>query len=506
MSIPPTNIGTIANPIWVCPAGYALNNTTGDCDPVANVSTPPISVTTTGLADQETDPSIYAAKFMSGIPGTGIIERFVTALIVGIANLAGPIIATAASLFDTFLAALGTFFEYAQGQRTQGYYLFIASLMQDLTGIEVDGNQLWQDFQSGGRVNSMAAFGASFINAMASEMAGVTQVNAGNAWAVSPGSGEGGLPAITLSEAQGMNAVRAMFGFGTAFAVREGNTDMLADYIPYGLGHIFKDFAEDFSKQTGIGRLVRIAAKPVFQILGAVPATWALNVQYRPKLLGPQEAIFGWINGYLTVPQMQLEMQRAGYDDNKIALLTQMHSKTPSLKQLDDLVATGYMQESDRQVWMARSGHTPDVVTIIEAAEDAAILRRESLAAATHFLHEYVAGTIDSGTFQAAISGSGSLGQGRLALTAGEIAGLTSIAGALSGIPRKTLSAGEYKQAYIDGTVTLGEYGDFLTRIGYAQADVTILTIQATIALKKAIAAAEKAGTATSTSPPTSGL
>ena len=488
MSTTPPTAGTDQNPIPV----------------------PPMSIDVVGVADQELDPSNWAQLGAAGIRASGIIEHIIATLITGLANLVGPLIAIAASLFDSFLADLGKFFIYAQGQRGAGYYQLVGELMTDLTGIETDGAELYKDFSTGGRLAAMQALGAGLINALASEFAGETQVDSGQAWKVSPGSGIGGLPDVALSPEGGIDAMRAFMGFATSFAVREGNTDLLADYLPYGLGHWFKDFAEDFSKNVGLGRLGRVVFRPLLQIMAATPATWALNKQYRPKLLSSTEAVHGWITGRITAAEMQEQLARDGYSDANMGIVQDLLQSKPTIQQLELLRVTGDLTDTDEATWLQRLGYTQEVIDIIRKARDYAPARQASLHAGQHFVIEYLTGIITGDQLHEALAGFGALGQGKLLLTPDEIAHLESVAGALAAYPRRTLTPAQLLQAYIDSTITLQEYEDGLSARGYSQADVTILGIDALIkakqveqaAEKKAVAAAKQAASSSTTTSP----
>src|SRR5438445_7338393 len=279
MSIPPV----ILNGVPIGSQGVGLSPDGTKCIPIS----PPISVDVAGVAAQEIDPTQAARLSSRGFAKGGLIERAVVAQASSAWNLIGGIFSLATDAYNLFFALAAKFFFFAQGQRTEGYYQFIAALMTDLTGIDVDGAKLFRDFQSKGRVASMTAIGAALFNALASESAGIEQADSGSAWKVSPGAGVGGLPVHDFKPGEGVKAAEAMLGFATSFAVREGNTDALAEFLNikgWNFGAAFKDFAEDFSKSLGFSRLLRIAIRPLFQIMVALPLQYDLHREYRPTL------------------------------------------------------------------------------------------------------------------------------------------------------------------------------------------------------------------------------
>jgi hypothetical protein len=438
------------------------------------------------VATQEIDPANFAKLQASGFDQSGIIERFVVALLSGIVRLVSQIIALAASLFDGFLAALGEFFTAAQGQRGAGFYKLCAALMTDLTGIETDGNKLAADFAANGRLSAMEDLGGSLLNALAAEFTGVQQEGSGGAFQIAPGAGVGGLPVKTLTPEQGMQGARALMGFVTSFAVREGNTDILADYLPYGIGRFFKDFAEDFSKSLGIGRLARIGFKPLFSTLIAVPLQWALNIQYTPTQLNAAQIMQAYNAGLLSNADMRSAMQRHGYSEAYIQILIQASYTTLTLADIQTLRATTDLSESDVQTQLQTLGYSPSTIPLILKVWDIEPARKASLHAANKFIQDFLAGDITAAELDAAFSGTGAQSAGRLLLTDGETRALLGIAGNLAAFPRKHLTVGQLTTALEEGSIDISEFEDALTAQGYNLDAVTILGTTALIKSKKA--------------------
>jgi hypothetical protein len=462
--------------------------------------------------DHEVDPRQAEKLSMLGVADSGIIERIVVALLSGLAKLAAPIIALAASVFDSFLTGLSEFFFDAQGQRGEGFYLLCAAIMKDLTGIDVDGAKLAADFKANGRLSAMQDLGGSLINVLASEFAGEAQGQGPGGFTVTKGDGIGGLPAKGLTPAGGVDAARALMGFMTSFAIREGNTDILADYLPWGLGRWFKDFAEDFSKNVGLGRLARVAFRPLFATMVGVPLQWALNQQYRPTLLSPEEAFRGFLAGTLSNDEFLEEMSRHGYSDTRRGVLTVMHSKPYPTNDIKILRLLGTLDDASVIENLKRSGFDQFTATNILKAWDSEAFREASLTAARHFVQTFLAGDITGDELRGAITNVGGLSTGSLLLSDSEVRALTSLATEEGAFPRKRISPAQMKQALIDGTVDILEYEDYLTVRGYPARDVNILGIEALIAAKQhdaakkkqeAAAAAKAAAAANKIPPPT---
>lgn len=490
MSTSPCNLPGDPNPVPGLP----------DCPPI-----PPIHVDVTDVAQQEIDPANFAKLQASGWAAANFIEKYIVEAFALLFKLLGPLITIGSSVFDEFLSAIGQFFFAAQGQRNPQFYKLCAALMEDLTGIATDGDKLATDFAANGRLSAMEELGGSLFNALAAEFTGVTQAGSTGPFQIAPGGGVGGLPVKTLTPEQGMDGARALMGFVTSFAVREGNTDILADFLPYGVGKFFKDFAEDFSKSLGIGRLARIGFKPLFQTLIAVPLQWALNIQYTPTQLNPREIMKAYNAGLLSNADMRSAMQRHGYSEAYIQILIQDSYKGLELTDIQTLRATGGMSDADATSALQTAGFSPSTVTLILKTWDVEPARKASLAAAHKFISEFIAGDLTSDQFNSAIDGVTAFGEGTLLLSDSEVRALKGLASNVAALPRKHLSVAQLTTGLEEGLLDISEFESALTQFGYNLDAVTILGTTALIKQKKLKSSAPPSAPtpASSTPPPT---
>jgi hypothetical protein len=464
---------------------------------------PPITVTVTDVTDQEVDPRQKSKLSSLGVEDSNIISDIIIAALFALAKIVEPLIRVAASVFDAFLTGLSEFFFAAQGQRDLGFYTLCAALMKDLTGIEVDGAQLAADFKNNGRLKAMQDLGGGLINALASEFAGVPQSTGPTAFVIEPGKGIGGLPDKPLTPEGGMDAARALMGFMTSFAIREGNTDILADYLPYGIGRWFKDFAEDFSKNVGIGRLARVAFRPLFQIMVGTPMTWAINKQYRPTLLSPAEAVRAYNGQQITHDQFVEELARHGYDSNRATALLNQRERNLNTKELQLLRLLGRMNDQDVLNHLQRQGYDLFDATNIMVVWDFELARESSIKAADKFIQSYLAGDLTGAELDLALTNTSQGQSGALLLSDAEVSTLRGIAFDLKAFPRRRISAAQMLVALENQTVDILAYEDYLRQRGYPQDDIDILGIDALILVKqKEAAAAKKAAKTKTTTPP----
>lgn len=483
-----------------CPDGYFYDPVQKLCCPITtapvDLNNPTIKKLVVGLGDAEKDFAQAAKVGMQGVKASGLIERFVVAALELPLILLAPLITFAVSLFDDLLTVLAKAFLAAQGEQSTGYYRLAAALMTDMLNIEVDEQGLVNSFQRGGRVAAMRDLGGKVVNTLAGEFMGVSQVASNGTFSAAAGSGVAGLPDLPLSETQGVAGLKAFVGFMTAFAIREGNTDMLASLLPFGTGELFKDFAEDFAKNLGIGRLARMAWKPIVTTTVGVPVQWALNRQYRPTLLTPAEAIRAFTNGDLTDVELGDVLTRHGHSSKNQFALARQHQKNPSVADLRDLWATGNITDVDRNAWLHNEGYSDAAIRTLDAAADWSPARFASLRAAEAYASQYLHGKITQTQFHLALDTLAASSTGQKFLTDGEVANLKALtAGAVAGT-RTHLRVTQLMREYEDGLITLGEFEQHVTDLGYSPDDVQILTQELLIAAKRASDRAAKAASA----------
>ncbi len=438
---------------------------------------PPIHVTVTDIADKEIDPKQQGLLQALGAQDSGWMERLVVAFLTGFVRLLAPLLRLAISTIDSLLGVLAESFLVVQGEQSEEFYNLVAALITDFTGVQVDATAAAVAFKQRGRVAAMEQVGAAFIDILTGEMAGIEQKRGDTGFISTPGTGIGGLPDAKLSPEQGMKGLRAFLGFVMSFAVREGNTDIFADILPYGIGTAFKDFGEDLSKNLAIGRLTRLALRPIFQNLISTPVTWAMNEQYRPTGLKPAEATRAQLRGFLSTDELRDEMRRAGYNEDKINALIEQNLKDLTLEQLKNLNLAGLLPDDDFDLYLARIGFRADDRNLWRKADDLAEVRKYSITRATTLVNDFLAGEISRTDLEDALVAKG-IGGTRLLLSDNEVKTLLSIADHLSAFPRQHLTLAQAHKAFISGIIDVLEWEEFLTRRGYSADDRKILTLQ----------------------------
>jgi len=454
-----------------CPDGYYLDTTLGLCLPLQNQ----ISVTSYGTALDPTTgnpvsntwilPNVSASQVNEQVAGqqqaigfadAGIIERFVSALFHAILILLGPFLTLWFSLHDSFCAVIANFMTAAQGEGTPGFYQLSAALVSDLFGVEIDPTQLMTQYTSFGRLASITALGTNMVNLLASEFVGTYQSSGATGYSVVPGTGIGNLPVAQLTPAGGVQAAAAFLGFGAEFAVREANAEMVTGLIPYGLGEGVRSAAVQVAKSLNLGRMGRIALMPLFKLLVATPLQWALNQQYTPTLLNPEQAFQQFFIGQFQATDLANELAWHGYSSQRQAALEYLYTKHLNPKEVLDLIAFQQLSYTD---WSNRVGQmryqTAEAAALLNTMEQAPA-REVCLAIAKKYVTDYVEGTAQLGDVTALLSSLPYITPGEVNWLNGVISAAAALNAKGPKVHQKKLTAEKLKKAYYDGIIDLG--------------------------------------------------
>jgi len=447
-----------------CPAGYGYDSGSGLCLP----TTPPVKVTVTGqdpsqnwsitdINEAQVDPKVAAQAAGLGWLNDGLIERFVTAILHGIILLVQPLLTLWISVQDAFYAGIAELLTAAQGEKGTGFYELSAALVSDLFGVEISGDDLAKQYNSGGRLAAVSLLGKSIVNILAAEFMGVYQSSGATGYSVPDGQGIGGLPVATMSPAQGVKAAQAFLGFATEFGVREGNAELVAASIPHGLGEGVREMAVSVARGVNLSRLGRVALMPLFKGLVATPLQWAINQQYRPTLLDPAEAVAAHLIAGQGNFDVSEELSRHGYSDAKIGWLTAIHTKTPSWSELNTLSAAGIVTDTDIALFLGRERWDTQGVSVLRQSSDLLPARDVCLAIAKKYVTEYVEGSKPLSDVADLLASLPFLTKGEVSALNQVVSSTAALNAKLPKIHMKRIDLSQWKKAFYAGIVSLGD-------------------------------------------------
>src|SRR5882762_2267672 len=205
--------------------------------------TPPDNVNVGDVTNKEIDPSAAAWLAALGIVKSGLIEKYWGTRAAAMVDSATTITAILSGNWDKVMASVGALFLAAQGEKNSGFYDLAAAVVEDLTGVKVDAEQLKQSAFGSGRLAGMETLGGDLYNLLEEEFA--------------PKSGD-------LEDGDAGPAA-TFLGFLMNFCIRQGNVDAMCEAMPKELGFLsgFRGYGENMAKTLGLGRLARQALKPL---------------------------------------------------------------------------------------------------------------------------------------------------------------------------------------------------------------------------------------------------
>lgn len=397
----------------------------------------------------------------------------------------------------------------AQGTGQPGMLKLMGAVMEDLLAIPIEGDEFIAAFQKGGRLGSMRKAGGKLMDILAGEMA--------------PAAGN-----VTINP--GQEGASGFLGFLIEFAVRQGNLAVIAELIPEEFNFMggLREYGEILAKNLGLGRLARLALRPLITTLVADPLQWSLNQKYTPKLLSEHDAVRLFTEGLIDGGMLQTTLAKWGYSEPLHNLLTLSAYKKLTLDDLYNLAKAsdgslleptlsihhlGYDPGAIPLVWKStRQTHIDPLVHayltevkaqfkegIIDVSQRDAILAEMPLsedertwwvrimanAPVSHVRHlsegelerAYLEGIIDLSQIQGTWQRYGYTADGIQTLTflllAKKAGGTTTSAGHKA---IKHLTEAELEKAYHGGLMTLAAVQAYWTLLGYSAADVTTLT------------------------------
>jgi hypothetical protein len=439
-------------------------------DPDIPVSPTPIRVTVTDVADHEVDPKQRAKLEVAGYKESGWAQALFAALWASVIDGLLLLVSLWGRVANFLLAAIARIVREAQGEEHPEFWEFVGKLVEDLTGIEVDTDKLKTAYFGSGRIAGMNELGKGIFNLLAEEFLLTEEQSLPGMHHPRAHGGIGDLPTVGLSPRQGVDAARRFLGFAMSWAVREGNVAALGEVAGLGAIENFRQYGVAMSRNIGIGRLVRMALRPLVDVTVATPLEWALNKQYRPKLLTPASATHAWLAGKFTAEQLLEECRLQGYSEDRIsALITQaIRDLTPH--QIGALLSTAQITEEDARTYLKRTGYNDENVDLYFRAEEAIALQGAQQILLSRGLNELVEGSLEPSEFDALMD--------RIGFTEAFKRKMSSVAGELTRMPRKSVSWGEMRKAFLDGITDIREVEDYLIRTGYRQSDRQLRLIQ----------------------------
>lgn len=296
-----------------------------------------------------------------------------------------------------------------------------------------------------------------------------------------------------ISPMSGVTAAARFSGLAINFATANGIIATLAGLVPEVHLDEIREIGEEVAKNLGLGRLQRLALAPIVQILLAEPYKWFINEVARPTQFGLGEVVNPFSGAVMKPDLIWRSLARAGYSDDKIQAVLDLHRKKIAESDILTLFEGGHFNDQDVQDALKRLGYDDsDAARKFEADHLRAqrTFQDELRAAAVqsyadgHILRDELQGIVNS-----------------MPLSDDEKALVMLAADYKKKVPTKHLTLAELQSAFDQAIIDLAEFTDHLTNLGYSDDDQSILLLltlnkEATAKAKAAAAAARAAAKA----------
>jgi hypothetical protein len=353
----------------------------------------------------------------------------------------------------------------AQGTQSPEFYGFVASMISDLLGVEVDATKLQMAWALHGDVAGMKAVGASLWDQLLKEFN----------------------PPNPLTPAGGKAAAQAFIGFLLAFSVREANVATLVSILPESLRMFdgLREYAVDMARNLGLGRLCRRALQPLIQTVVADPLQWHLNEFYRPKLLSEGLAVKAWLRGQIPEDELNQVLRRTGYTEAAIAAVKTDAYLQPSEDDYYILYKYGGFDDQTVISAISQRGTAPYLASLQVAAKQ----YRDAESEISSYLSLLESQRVDGYIKQADMLGT----LDSLPISPQQREWFKHRVGQRVEYPHSHCTASQYQDAYVGGVIDLTEFVARLSVFGYSDPDQDILVNLTLLKLEKASYAAAKA-------------
>jgi hypothetical protein len=410
---------------------------------------PPTTVTVSDVTQQEVDPRNRAKLEALGRKDAGDFNTMWAARMAHITDAPGTVASIIIGILDLIMASMTKVLTAAQGEKNSGFYDLAAAVVQDLTGVAVDAEQLKQSTFGSGRLAGMETLGGDLYDTLQSEF--------------EPASGD--------LETGDDAPAKKFLGFLMNFAIRQGNVETILSLIPeeYRFLDGIRGYGELMAKNLGLGRMARRALQPLMQILVADPLMYKLQNDFRPKRIGAMPAIRKFFRDPTFETQMRKELGQEGYTDDRIDdLIAELRPLLSEHQLIQSLFRFGNVTSSIGSTstvsitdLLAQRGYSADDVTRF-------INVSRPIATKEEIVLLFNGGIMDKPT---ALTYMEKLGYDD------DEANLVLQAHAIAHQHAHRLGLGELKKAFHENVIDLLTLKAHLTTAGYSDDDIQIITL-----------------------------
>lgn len=378
------------------------------------------------------------------------------------------------------------FLDSLRKELDSSFALLASSVLNELLGTDFTVSHLASGSDVSAHLARAQEIGFLFHRQLMTEFlqsTGVTLDPAGGTFSEPTGPTGAGEKITPLS---GVRAAARFSGLAINFATANGIIATLAGLVPEVHLDEIREIGEEVAKNLGLGRLQRLALAPIIQILLAEPYKWFINELARPTQLGLGEVVNPFSGAVMSPALIWRDLARAGYSDDKIQAVLDLHRKKPGESDLLTLFEGGHYDDEKVRTELQRLGY--------DATGAATKFESDHLKAQRPFQDEvrsavvaaYADHHIERAELESIINS--------IPLSADEKALVLLAADYKRKVPNKHLTFAEIQNAFEIGIFDLTDFTAQLTAQGYSDDDQSTLLLLTLDKLK--LAEAKAAATA----------
>jgi len=402
----------------------------------------------------------WTSEILAGLLVTASAAVMVIAHVVLI--ILNPFVTGLAQVVFTFLDSL-------RKELDQSFALLASSVLNELLGTDFTVAHLAAGTDVNAHLQRAQEIGLLFHRQLLTEFlqsTGITLDPAGGTFS-EPTGPTGAVERI--SPMSGVRAAARFSGLAINFATANGIIATLAGLVPEVHLDEIREIGEEVATNLGLGRLQRMALKPIIQILLANPYAWFINEVARPTQFKLGDVVNPFSGAIMPDTLIWRSLAREGYSDDKITALLELHRKKPGEADLLTLFEGGHYDDAKVQAELKRLGYDDGGSAVKFEADHLKAQKPFQDEVRAAVVAAYADGHIERSELEGIVNS--------MPLSNDERALVMLAADYKRKVPNKHLTVGELEAAFEQGIIDLTEFTDQLTRQGFSLDDQNVLLI-----------------------------
>lgn len=266
------------------------------------------------------------------------------------------------------------------------------------------------------------------------------------------------------SETPGGDAAATFAGFGVNFGIQSAIISIIGAFVPETHLDDLRELGVEVAQNLGLGRLMRVALRPLVQTLIATPYQQELNVKYSPNLLALPQLAKAWLSSRLVQDDVMDYLRKQGLPDSQINELIEQTRLRLNAEEWNVLTAIGQQGNDPAAYDDAANGMDDDWIKLRQIYLTGQRLAPAATRVLGEVLNQIKAGFLDSTTLEKYLS--------KYNLPADEVAFWRDAAGELQDVPRRRISEAQMLFLYEASQITDDDVQQWAEAEGFSPTDV----------------------------------